>query len=54
MHDELWKDLLGVLKGSIDVIAPCDNDRDLERLVVCLDHTFCSSLGGRVRVAWRQ
>jgi hypothetical protein len=52
VHDELWKDLFGVLERPVDVVTTRDNDGQMEGLVIYLYHAFCRSFRGRVRIAW--
>ena len=51
-HDELWKDLFGVLKRTIDIVTPRDDYGQMEGFMVGLDHTLRSSFGCGVRIAW--
>jgi hypothetical protein len=48
--DELRYELLGVLMGSIDVVAPCDDKGEVEGARVGLGNELGASFGGGVGV----
>ena len=50
--DELRYELLGVLMGSVDVVAPRDDEGEVEGAGVGLGYELGAGLGGGVGVGW--
>jgi len=50
--NKLGDQLLGVLLGTVDIVTSGDNDGELERFLVTLDHKLSSSFTGAVGVGW--